>query len=452
MNSLLKKVKSLIKDNPLYSIISIGILLELSYLTFVLFQGIGKNIVLYMVIYSLAFVFFFIAYLILSKKQSDHAVQKYNKLEKLFGIKPALFFIIIFGLLFRITLIPSHPSTSDDVYRYIWEGKILYNGYNPFEVAPDDSRLNYLHDKDFPRLVSFPHTTTIYPSAAQAVFVLGYIISGESDTGLKIIYLFAELLTFVFLIKILRLRKQNENLVLLYSWLPLPIMESFINSHIDVIGITFFIIFIYFILKNKYLLAILPFALSVLTKLYPLIVFPLLIKKIGWKKTLNFGIILTALCLISLYPFSPSNRSINASLFTYLKSWSFNGSVYSFLYGILHNGYLAREISLALFIVSIVIIAIKYKDFLKGVYAVWISFIVFAATVYPWYLGWLAAINPFFGFYSVLSLFFTVNFSNITPLGDVWKEHTWVFLIEYIPFYFFLSLEFLFLKRNVRKP
>ena len=365
-----------------------------------------------MVIYSIAFVFFFIAYLIINKKRLSRETQNFNKLEKLFNIKPALFFIIIFGLLFRITLIPSHPSTSDDVYRYIWEGKIIYNGYNPFEITPDDARLNYLHNKDFPRLVTFPNMTTIYPSAAQAVFVLWYIISGDSDTGLKIIYLFAELLTFVFLIKILRLRKQNENLVILYSWLPLPIMESFINSHIDVVGILFFVIFIYFILKNKYLLSVLPFALSVLTKLYPLIVFPLLIKKIGWKKTLNFGIILAAICLILLYPFFPSNRPINASLFTYLKSWSFNGSVYSFLYGILHNGYLAREISLVLFIISIVIISIKYKDFLKGVYAVWISFIVFAATVYPWYLGWLAAVNPFFGFYSVLSLFFTVNFSN----------------------------------------
>ncbi len=445
----MKEIKSLVKNNSLSSTILLGIILELCYLSFVIFQGEGENIALYMVIYSLAFVFFFIAYLILSKKQSDRITNNFNKLENLFNIKPALLFIIIFGLLFRITLIPTHPSTSDDVYRYIWEGKIIYNGYNPFEIAPGDPRLNYLHDKDLPKLVSYPHMTTIYPSAAQAVFVLGYIISGESDLGLKIIYLFAELLTFIFLIKILRLRKQNENLVILYAWLPLPIMEFFINSHIDVVGISFFIIFTYFILKNKYLLSILPFALSVLTKLYPLIVFPLLIKKIGWKKTLNFGVILTAICLVLLYPFFPSNRPINASLFTYLKSWSFNGSVYSFLYGILRNGYLAREISLLLFIFSVVIISIKYKDFLKGIYAVWISFFVFAATVYPWYLGWLAAVNPFFGFYSVLSLFFTVNFSNISPLGEVWKEHTWVFLIEYIPFYFFLSLELLFLNKKI---
>jgi hypothetical protein len=87
-------------------------------------------------------------------------------------------------------------------------------------------------------------------------------------------------------------------------------------------------------------------------------------------------------------------------------------------------------------------IAIRYQDFLMGVYGVWICFIMFAATLYPWYLGWIAAINPMFGFYSLLSFFFTNNLTNLTPLSEFWEEYWWVYIIQYVPFYFLLGKEF----------
>jgi hypothetical protein len=84
---------------------------------------------------------------------------------------------------------------------------------------------------------------------------------------------------------------------------------------------------------------------------------------------------------------------------------------------------------------SVLVISIRYKDFMNGVFAVFLCMIIFSTTLYPWYLGWIAALNVFYPFYSVLSLFFTINFSNLTPLAPKWKEYPIVWIIEYLPFY-----------------
>lgn len=410
-----------------------GIIIEILYVLFVVFQGDEKSIPTYILIYALSFILFYSAYRLIIILNKNNTPSERNKL---------LYLIVLFGVLFRVTLIPSDPSTSGDVYRYLWEGKVTANGHNPFELSPDDKALEYLHTKDLPRLVTYKNMTAIYPPFSQYIFASAYLLTEENDTGLKLIYLLAELVTMLYIIKILRFRNQNPLLILMYAWLPLPVMEYFINSHIDAVGIMFFIMFVYYSLQNRYILASIPFALGVLTKLYPLIFIPLLIKKFGLRKTLVF--VLTATVIIALFfvPFlSPQSDSASQSLSTYLRKWSFNGSLFKVVYWITNSGYDTRSLMLALMVVSIGNIAIKYKDFLKGVYGVLICFIIFSATLYPWYLGWIAAVNPMFVFASVTSLLFTSNFSNFTPMADKWTEYWWVIIIQYLPFYALLIKE-----------
>ena len=46
--------------------------------------------------------------------------------------------IIVFGLLFRAVIMPSQQIQEDDVYRYLWDGKVFANGINPFKYAPSE--------------------------------------------------------------------------------------------------------------------------------------------------------------------------------------------------------------------------------------------------------------------------------------------------------------------------
>lgn len=421
-----------------------GILTELLYLSFIFLNGSG-NIPLYMFIYFESFLIFFAAGFILKRTEDDEQgsgssfqnfVRKFFKADDRTAAKlflPVL--IILSGILFRITLIPSPPTTSPDVYRYVWEGKILTEGYNPYLISPDDPQLETLRDDVYER-VTFKHIPAIYPPLSQMMFAANYLLIG-GVTGLKTFYLISEILTLIFLLKLLLLKNKNPNLILLYAWLPLPVLEFFVNAHLDPPGITLLVIFIYFAEKKKYILSAVPFALSFLIKLFPLMFIPLMIKKAGVKKFLAFAVTFFGITFLFYLPFIYNDPDIAEFLLKYLSRWEFNGSVYNLL-KFFSNGEIAREICAALMIVSAAIISTRYIDFTKAVFGIFLCYIIFAATVYPWYLGWLAALNPFAGFASAMSLFFTINFSNFTPLADVWREYVWVLLIQYIPFFFLL--------------
>ena len=45
---------------------------------------------------------------------------------------------MIFGLLFRCAIIPSQQIQEDDVYRYLWDGKVFAHGINPFKFSPEE--------------------------------------------------------------------------------------------------------------------------------------------------------------------------------------------------------------------------------------------------------------------------------------------------------------------------
>jgi alpha-1,6-mannosyltransferase len=397
---------------------------------------------LYMFIYFEVFIIFSLACFVLKTKQPRHDGQSLPLLN-------IPLFIIITGVIFRITLIPAVPTTSPDVFRYIWEGEIAAHGINPYQVPPDAPLLNQYHS-DLWSKVGFKNMTSIYPPFAQAAFLIGYIISGESVLGLKIIYLICEIITLIFLLKLLRLKKINPDYIILYAWLPIPIMEYFINAHIDAVGIAFFILFLYYIEKKRNNLSAVFFALSFLVKFYPLMLFPLLIKKIGIIKLIPFTVIFLFTSIIFYAPFLTSDFAVKNSLTTYLLKWEFNGSVYN-LIKIFSDRDLARIICSILLLIAIIVISYKYRDFVNGAFGVLLSFVIFATTIYPWYLGWIAALNPVLNFYSVFSLLFTSNFSNFTPLGKVWQEYWRVLVIEYIPFFLLLYIDLrnrIFLKNN----
>lgn len=438
-----------IKNKSLAPLIISGLLIELSYILFVMFN-VDRNIPLYMFIYFESFVLFFLSYFLISRDEVESAAIENLKSE--LNITPNVFekflthifgnteklkiplIIICFGILFRITLLPTAYTTSDDIHRYLWEGKALVNGYNPFTTPPEDSTLIHLRDDNYEK-VTFKNMPAIYPPFSQAVFAINYLVAGNSVYFLKIIYLFFEIITLIFLLKLLLLKAKNPKYILLYAWLPLPIMEYFINAHLDPIGITFIVLFLYYFEKSRFNISSMMLALAFLSKILAILVLPLIIKKTGYKKAFVFYGVFLLTCVIFYLPFISGNPDVLKGLFRYLQHWEFNGSVYNLLKLIFVRGDIAHLFCAGLLSASVLVVSFKYKEFMSAAFTVFLLIIIFSTTVYPWYLGWIAALNVFSPFYSILSLFFTINLSNFTPLAPKWKEYPLVWIIEYLPFY-----------------
>lgn len=426
-------------------LIAAAILTEALYL---FFTGINRSgdTALYMFIYFEVFIVFLFAFYLI--KNSDPAggsnISFLNRIFTKTESESAKFnvpiVILLFGILFRITLIPAAPATSPDVYRYIWEGKVVYNGYNPYVYSPDAAQLKKLRDDNYKK-VTFKDIPAIYPPFAQVIFLLSYTVAGDSLTGLKLIYLLCEIITMIFLIKLLYIKKINPNYVVLYAWLPLPVMEYFVNAHIDVVGIMFLVLFLYHLEKENMLASVFAFTLSFLTKLYPVFFIPLLIKRLRAQRFMYFIMIFAFTSALFYFPFIDGSLSIKDALFSYLNKWEFNASVYYMLTAIIPDTETARMLCAILLFISIGYIANYYRDFVKAVFGVMLAVLIFSPTLYPWYLGWIGAVNPFAGFYSVLSILFTINLSNFSPLGKVWHEYFPVLFTEYAVFFFLLAYD-----------
>src|SRR5688572_23920841 len=58
----------------------------------------------------------------------------------------AVIAVLGFALLFRMTLLPTSPSASEDVYRYLWDAKMSAIGIGPYRFPPDASELEEYRD------------------------------------------------------------------------------------------------------------------------------------------------------------------------------------------------------------------------------------------------------------------------------------------------------------------
>lgn len=173
----------------------------------------------------------------------------------------------LFGLaiLCRILLLPMPPG--DDIWRYLWEGKIQLNGYNPFNVAPNDESLSALRTSWWP-LINHPAVTAIYPPLTQLIFRSLAAISC-SVLFFKIIFLIADVFTGVLLYR------QFGNRAAFYLLNPIVIYSFSGGGHYDSLMILA-LVASWILFKKNLLLSLFLLGVAVAIKASPLILLPYL--------------------------------------------------------------------------------------------------------------------------------------------------------------------------------
>ncbi|MEO5929085.1 MAG: hypothetical protein ABIR47_04065 [Candidatus Kapaibacterium sp.] len=155
------------------------------------------------------------------------------------GIVPTRRTIIGIALLLRLLTLPMLPSLSDDAYRYLWDGRLLLHGVNPYLHVPADSSLSRFHDELFHRQ-GYPTTNTIYPPGTQLVFAAGMAVSELAGSEYMVGYYAYKLMTIAaemlgIMLAIAALEKLGIPLrhILLYAWHPLAVVELAGQGHTD---------------------------------------------------------------------------------------------------------------------------------------------------------------------------------------------------------------------------
>jgi hypothetical protein len=341
----------------------------------------------------------------------------------------ALVPVLCIAVLARAAFLPTEPMLSEDVYRYLWDGRLVARGVNPYGSAPDDSALAAHRD---PLLAKLNHAgvPTIYPPAAQILFASVAAVSTD-PRAFKAALLVAEGALVAALLLLLRARGLPPERLLLYAWNPLVIVESYGSGHLDLVLAGFLLVSLALLERGRRVPAGIAWALAVATKYTPLLLAPFLARRSLWD-LLAAG----AATLVLLYlPFSGAGAALGTGLGTYARHWEFNGSLYPLLAGATGSGERARWILAAALAAAVLAISWRARSATWAALAVLACALVLSPTVFPWYLVPLVALLPLHPSPALLSFSGLVALSYL-PLpryhatGE-WALPAWIPWVEY---------------------
>ncbi len=154
---------------------------------------------------------------------------------------------LVAGILLRLVFLPVAPSLSDDVYRYLWDGRMQRAGVSPYLYAPADTRLDgtgAASPAGLRELVNHPRLRTAYPPLAEALF-LG--AAGTADAAAvdsvrggvllwKLVVGAADLLTAAAVWWLAGAGRRRQATAL-YLLCPAVILQTWESAHLEVVAV-----------------------------------------------------------------------------------------------------------------------------------------------------------------------------------------------------------------------
>ena len=186
----------------------------------------------------------------------------------------ALWLIIGVAVLLRGILLALDPLLSNDIYRYVWDGKVQGAGINPYRYFPNDEALNALRDTAiYPNINRADSAVTIYPPVAQMFFFLVTRL-GENVITMKLALVACEAgIAFSILAFLRRLGRSPTRLVA-YAWHPLPAWEIANSGHVDALMVMLMMLGLWFALTGRPLRGAAAITLGALVKPYAVLALP----------------------------------------------------------------------------------------------------------------------------------------------------------------------------------
>ncbi len=356
-----------------------------------------------------------------------------------------IYYVCIGALAARVIMLIGAGDTfplSDDVYRYVWDGKVAANGINPFLYSPESAELVDLRDETIFPHINHPHLPTIYPPLAQNIFHVSYLLGGDSTISFKLISALFEILAFLSLLIWLKLLNIPRATLLLYLFSPLILIEFDMSAHIDILAMPFLITALITVHKRRPGITGILIALAAMVKLLGLFFVPVLFFHFRKREKLLFAgsFALTTVLMYLPYAIGAEGKFLG-SLLTYVETWRYYSSVAGVFSG-LFSFEIARYVCGSLLLIWLAYAIIAKTDVVTKLFRAIGGYIVLTTTLFPWYLVWVLPFavqslsKPFLLLTGTILLSYHLHFG--LYLSGTWFDQLWLRLLTYLPFYVLL--------------
>ena len=306
----------------------------------------------------------------------------------------------------RLILLGATPS--DDIYRYVWEGRAQLAGANPYVTAPNAEKLAHLRD-DYWTKINHPDYPAIYGPVAEMQFRA--LAAIDPAPGLfKWAHVLADVLVILVLSATLRRLGRPPHTAILYGLCPLVLTAFAIEGHVDSVMLLFVACAIWAQVARKPFLSAAMVGFAVATKLIAIVLVPWFLlrspakslsgsrqdspdspptKNAALGSTIVFAVVLS-LCYLPYL-------SAGTELYSSLLRFSSTGEFFS-LPGTLHltsyDTTLARGTVVLLLVILVGVQARRSQTFPAfGLFATG-TLLMLMPVVHYWYLAWVLVWAP----------------------------------------------------------
>ncbi len=229
------------------------------------------------------------------------------------------------ALAWRVPMLLAPPEPAADLRRYLWDAHLLRAGLSPYAVVPADPAFAHLRtSENWP--LNNPDVPSPYPPGAQ-LFFLAATTLGESARAVKVAALLCDALLALVVWRSLVATGSNPGWVLAYLWSPLVSLEVARHGHLDVAGALLVALAAFAFARGRALVGSVAFALSLAVKPLPIVLLPLL-----WRRVSLRHLVAGVAVLLALYlPFSNGRGLPVGSMPDVIDRFRFNGPIFSAL-------------------------------------------------------------------------------------------------------------------------
>jgi hypothetical protein len=173
-------------------------------------------------------------------------------------------------------LVFTRPTLSDDMYRYVWDGRVQAHGISPYLYSPAEPELAHLRDETVWPFINRKRAVTVYPPVAEMAYALLWRIWPDSVRWFQIVMGLGGILAGGMLVGLLRATGRSPTRVLIYLWSPLLIFETAHAAHVDGLVLPLLVGVWWARVRERDGLAGVLLGLATAIKFYPVILLPAL--------------------------------------------------------------------------------------------------------------------------------------------------------------------------------
>lgn len=355
--------------------------------------------------------------------------------------------LVIIGIVIRAIPLVKPAVLSYDAYRYLWDGWVFANGFNPYVFYPAHPALAFMQQLSMYQFVGFREYASVYPPVATLLFFVVTLIGGISTLfSFKIMILLSEIGILIIIHRILTKLKKPKHFILFYALSPLAIVHFGVDAHLDTFGILFLAFAIYQHYSGKSTSSSVALAFSFSTKLFSAVALPFLIaKQFKLKFSLKYVLIFALIVMLTYLPFINGGLGVFDALGKFSAHWIHNGSFFDFIFALVGENFFARKIILLIFVTLYALLFFSRYSTIEKIHLAFLFVILLSPIVHPWYIIWITFFTTIQPRKSSLVLSATASLASVIYINHrfygTWEEHWWIKLLEYSPVYVLLIYE-----------